>query len=53
MQVHVASAAFTAEKPSDPLFQRIWPPIFIAGATGLTLVWIIFLGYMFVSLVNS
>ncbi len=51
MQVHVASASFVAEKPSEPLLQRIWPPAFLAGATGLTAIWTVFIGYALVSLV--
>lgn len=53
MQVHVASASGTAEKASDPLFRRIWPPAFIAFALGLTAAWVSFLGYEIVSLVIS
>lgn len=53
MQVHVASEAVTMGKSCDPLFQRIWPPAFLASALGLTVAWVSFLGYELVSLIIS
>ncbi|MDO8877976.1 MAG: hypothetical protein Q8M24_11120 [Pseudolabrys sp.] len=53
MQLNVASASVIAEKASDPLFRRIWPPAFIAFALALTAAWVLFLGYEIVSLIVS
>jgi hypothetical protein len=38
-------ASLVATASSEPLFHRIWPPVFIVCGLGLTTAWVSFLGY--------